>query len=95
MAAPKTRKQLRSFLGLVNYYRDLTRRRSELLAPLTKLTSNKVQYKWTQTEQTAFDKIKMAVSKDTIPNYHDFSKTFEIHTDASKTQLGAVISQES
>ena len=48
MAAPKTRKQRRSFLGLVNYYRDLTRHRSELLAPLTKLTSDKGPYKWTK-----------------------------------------------
>jgi len=36
----------------------------------------------------------MAVSKETILNSPNFSKEFEIHTDASKTQLGAVISQD-
>jgi hypothetical protein len=30
--APKTRKELRQFIGIVNYYRDMWFRRSELLA---------------------------------------------------------------
>ena len=94
MAPPKTRRQLRSFLGLVNYYRDMTKRHSEIIAPLTKMTSNKIHFKWTKVEQQAFETIKLAISKETLLSYPDFSKTFEIHTDASLTQLGAVLSQE-
>ena len=94
MAAPKSRKQVRSFLGLVNYYRDIVVRRSDLSAPLTKLTSNKVPFKWTNVEEEAFHKLKLAISKETMLNYPNFSKVFEIHTDASDKQLGAVIAQE-
>ena len=39
LAVPKTRKQLRQFIGMINLYRDMWQKRSELLAPLTALTS--------------------------------------------------------
>ncbi len=41
--APKTRKELRSFIGIVNYYRDMWVRRSHVLAPLASLTSKKTK----------------------------------------------------
>ena len=91
--APTNKKQLRSFIGMVNYYRDMWMRRSDLLAPLTKLTSKTVPWQWTEEQQTAFDNIKKVLSKETLLAYPDFNKPFIIHTDASKTQLGAVISQ--
>ena len=43
LAVPKTRKQLRQFIGMINFYRDMWQKRSELLAPLTALTSKKCQ----------------------------------------------------
>jgi len=45
MDRPKTRKELRRFIGMVNYYRDMWCRRSNLLAPLTSLTSKNVKFK--------------------------------------------------
>ena len=93
IATPKTKKQLRSFIGIINYYRDMWVRRSEILAPLTNLTSKDAKWEWTDVHQQAFDKIKKLVSKETLLSFPDFSKRFDIHTDASHTQLGAVISQ--
>ena len=95
MAPPKTRKQLRRFIGLVNFYRDMTKKRSHLLAPMTALLSKKVHYVWTEVHQKAFDQLKRVLSQQTVLAYPNFSKPFEIHTDASDTQLGAVISQDS
>ena len=93
IAAPKTKKQLRSFIGLVNYYRDMWARRSHVLAPLASLTSKTTKWKWEAEQQQAFDEMKRIISKETLLAYPDFNEEFVIHTDASHTQLGAVISQ--
>ena len=46
LAVPKTRKQLRQFIAMINFYRDVWQKRSEILAPLTALTSKNVKYEW-------------------------------------------------
>ena len=79
---------------MVNYYRDLWQHRSEDLAPLTEMTSNNKTFRWDQKHQEAFDKIKQTVSKEVLLTYPDFSKAFDIHTDASDHQLGSIISQD-
>jgi transposase InsO family protein len=94
LETPKTRKEVRKFIGMINFYRDMWRKRSELLAPLTRLTSKDVPFKWTDVEQKAFDDIKRVLSTETLLAYPQFDKPFVIHTDASDTQLGAVISQD-
>ena len=91
---PRNARQLRHFLGMVNFYRDMWRRRSHLIAPLTKLLSKNVKYKWGQEQQKAFDEIKSVMSKETLLAFPDFSKEFHIYTDASDYQMGAVIMQE-
>ena len=93
IAIPQTKKQLRSFIGMINYYRDMWIRRSEILAPLTQLTSKNAKWDWKNEHQMAFNTIKKIFSQETLLRHPDFNKPFEIHTDASKAQLGAVISQ--
>jgi transposase InsO family protein len=90
---PKTRKQLRGFIGMINFYRDMWKNRSSLLAPLTALTSKNVPYKWTDEHQKNFDAIKRVIGREVLLAYPDFNAPFQIHTDACKTQIGAVISQ--
>ena len=94
IATPKTRRELRRFIGIVNYYRDMWIRRSDVLAPLSRLTSKTTPWKWTDVEQKAFDTMKRIISRETFLAYPDFTKPFIIHTDASHKQLGAVISQD-
>ena len=87
-------KRVSSFIGLVNYYKDMWAKISHLLQPLTALMSNKVKFKWTEVEQKAFYKIKWIVTCDALLTYPDFNKHFDIHTDAIKFQIGVVISQD-
>ncbi len=92
---------------MVQYYQNMWARHSEMLAPLTNLVgecgekkptrmnkTKKKPWQWDQTHQQAFDNIKAAIAKETFLAYPDFLKPFEIYTDASSTQLGAVITQD-
>jgi hypothetical protein len=68
--------------------------RSELLAPLTSLTSSKVKFEWLPAHQLAFDKIKKIIETEMLLAYPDFDKPFQIYTDASDHQLGVIIMQD-
>ena len=94
LAIPKTCKQLLQFIGMIDFYRDMWQNRSELLAPLTALTSKNVKYDWKFEHQKCFDDIKRVIGQEVLLVYPDFNAPIEIHTDASKLQLGAVISQK-
>ena len=69
-------------------------KRSHLLQPLTALTSNKVKFKWAHVEQKLFGEIKQMVTRDTLLIYPYFNKKIDIHMDARKFQIGAVIIQD-
>ena len=94
MQPPKTKRQLRRFLGMVNYYRDMWRRRSHILAPLTSLSAKTAKWKWTEECNESFETIKRSIARETLLNFPDFTKEFHIYTDASDYQLGAVIMQD-
>jgi RNase H-like domain found in reverse transcriptase len=78
---------------MVNFYRDMWGKRSEILAPLAALTSKTAKWKWEAENQKAFNDMKAVIAKEALLAYPDFAEEFVIHTDASHTQLGAVISQ--
>ena len=67
---PKTTKELRSFIGMITFYRDMFPRRSHLLAPLTAQVGLK-KIKWTSECQKAFDTIKSILVKDVFIRYPD------------------------
>ena len=78
---------------MINYYRDMWKKHSELLVPIMSLTSTESKWDWTDKHQKVFDAIKTVILRKTILSYPDFTKNFDIHMNASDLQLGAVISQ--
>src|SRR5687768_7492097 len=93
LAPPTKRKELRKFIGMVNYYREIWTHRGHLLTPMTALTSEKVKEKWTKEHQKAFDEMKREISREMLLAYPNINKVFEIHMDASLYHLGTCISQ--
>ena len=95
MLPPKNQQQLRMFLGMVNFYRDLWPRRSHTLAPLNKLagTRSAKQWYWTKVKQEAFLEAKQMLAKEALLNFLDFTQPFHVYSDASNRQLGATIVQ--
>jgi hypothetical protein len=104
---PNNVKELRHFLGMVQYYRDMWAKRSEMLAPLSDLVGecgeikttckNKMKKKpwqWDSIHQEAFDIVKKTIAKEVVLVYPDFTKPFDIYTDAFTKQLGAVLTQD-
>ena len=90
---PRNMKEQRSFVGAVSFYRDMWQRRSHILAPLTEDTGSN-DFKWNDRKQIAFDQMKAVLAREVLLRYPDHNKPFQIYTDASDFQLGAVIIQD-
>ena len=56
--------------------------------------TKKKPWRWDPIYQQAFDDVKAAIAKETVLAYPDFLKHFEVYTDTSSTQLGAMITQD-
>ena len=105
---PKSPEEVRRFIGFVGYYRKFIRNFSQIAKPLTSImpTSNikkgkkktkkqqQEAFQWTDKQETAFTTLKQHLSSAPILGYVDYSKPFELHTDASGQGLGAVLYQE-
>jgi len=77
---------------MVGYYREMYPGLSELLAPLTALTGTKT-FQWTPECSKAFKEMKALLTSETMLAYPNHNLPFDIETDASDYQLGAVITQ--
>ena len=91
---PNNRQKLRRFLGMATYYKRFINNFSEIAYPLTKLTSIKVEFVWLDKEQEAFERLKSALKSAPLLAAPDFSKGFQVCTDASMVGIGAVLEQD-
>ena len=93
---PNTKKQVRSLLGLISYYRKFVPDFADISASLSDLTKKgkpeKVQ--WTSTCREALEKIQKALSTQPILILPEINREFVIRTDASESAIGGCLMQE-
>lgn len=90
---PKNQKQIRSFLGKVNYYYKFIENASKMLEPMHKLLKKNVDFNWDTKCQYSFKKAKLALCSSPVLAIYDPKKMCHVFTDASIEGLGAVLKQ--
>ena len=91
---PKCSKQLRSFLGLANYYRKFIKDYAKIAAPLHQATTGcEKTLQWSEECDKSFEKLKDALSKAPTLDYPKKDRIFILDTDACFEAIGAVLSQ--
>jgi len=100
---PQTIKDVQSFLGFANYYRQFIQKYSKVAAPLTDMTKglNKgvvkgtgLVFEWTLEAQAAFEQLKAAFVKEPILKHFDTDLPTLVETDANDNVCAAVVSQQ-
>jgi hypothetical protein len=86
--------EIKSFIGMVVYYRRFIVGFSKIARPMTALLENKVEFKWTQKCQEAFEVLKEKLTTTHVLVLPDVHKPFSVYCDASYTGLGCVLMQQ-
>ena len=92
--APKPSKvsELKSFLGLVNYYAKFIPNLATTLAALYKLLGSTQSWQWKKEQQSAFERVKELLLAPNLLAHNDQTKPLVLACDASLYRLGAVLS---
>jgi hypothetical protein len=92
--APRTVKQLRSFLGFCNFYHKFIWNYSNKCQALNQLLQKNTTWDWTEDRHAAFESLKKDFLKEPVLRMPDPTRPFQIETDASKYASGAILTQE-
>lgn len=90
---PKEPKDIKSFLGLVGYYRKFIPQFSHIAKPLTTLLKKDQKFTWTSKCEESFQKLKNSLITKPILQYPNFDEIFLLTTDASNDAIGSILSQ--
>ena len=89
---PQNVQQLRSFLGLLNYYGKFIPNLSTIVQPLNQLLQKDRKWMWTAECQHAFEQAKQSLTSSSVLAHYDPSLPIRMAADASAYGVGAVIS---
>lgn len=90
---PASPTDIRSFLGLVVYYRRFVEGFSSILSPLTKLIQKTVKFQWFEACEKSFQELKKRLTTATILTLLEGTQGFVVYFDASRVGLGCALMQ--
>ena len=90
---PTKVKDVRSFIGLANFYRRFVKDFSKIVRPMTGLIRKNTKFKWTDECQEAFDRIKKSLINPPILAHYRKGCPLRLYTDASGYGLGSILCQ--
>ena len=95
-AVPRTKTDVRAFLGLTGYYRRFIPDYATIALPLTDLTRKAAPnlINWNDQCNEAFTKLKELLCSSPVLQSPNFTMLFTLQTDASDRGVGAVLSQK-
>ncbi len=91
---PNTLKEVRSFLGSVQYLMRYIPNLIEKTEPLRQLLTKRTKWRWTEVENNAFEGLKEDLQKIVPLKYYDVAEEPILTTDASTKGLGATLWQK-
>ena len=91
---PTDAQGIKSFIGMAEYYRRFIEGFSKIAKLMTTLLGNKVEFKWTQKCQEAFEVLKEKLTTTPVLVLPDVHKPFSVYCDACYTGLRCVLMQE-
>ena len=80
--APTNASEIKSFLGLISFYRDYIPNCSTIAEPLIRLTKKNVRFVWGPEQENSFLELKDCLRQNLTLAYPNFSKPFILYTDA-------------
>ena len=94
MSSPTSKKQVQSFIGMINYLSKFSLRLSELAEPIGELPKDKVPFNWGPEHQTAYKQMKKEIAIAPVLTYYNPKKQTALQTDACVKGLGACLLQD-
>ncbi len=88
---PQDVKELRAYLGILNYYHRFLPNLPDTLTPLYRLLQKDVKWSWGRAEQRAFEKSKTLLQSSDLLIHFDAMKPLLLQCDASPYGLGVVL----
>lgn len=88
---PSNVRQAQRFLGLTGYFRKYVKNYAVIAKPLTDLLRKDAEFKFDQRQREAVRELKTILTSEPVLQLYSTSAITELHTDACKIGLGAVM----